>query len=205
MFQQLNQYLFQFRALSLPSFGTIRLIAQPARLDVVEHLIYAPAYEPQFSADENLSEHQMEYFGATLQKDAADVEAFFIEAGEKLKRQLEKGTLDWSGIGTFEYNNDTIYLNTKPDTLQAVPAYRVIREKTHHAVLVGDQMVMTDPNAERVVAEEKKRDIWIIIAWIAAVLALLFIAYYLYRHQFSPQASGLQTTIQPAGPQPSYQ
>jgi hypothetical protein len=205
VFQQLNQYLFQFKALSLPSFGTIRLVAQPARLDVVEHLIYAPAYEPQFSNDDQLTDHQMEYFGAALQKDAADVEAFFIKAGETLKNKVEKGTFNWGGIGHFEYNNDRIYLNANVDTLPAVPAYRVIREKTHHAVLVGDQVVMTDPAAERVVEEARKRDIWITIAWIAGILALLFIAYYLYQHQFSPQASGLQVKVQPAGPQPSYQ
>lgn len=205
MFQQLNQYLFQFKALSLPSFGTIKLIAQPARLDVVEHLIYAPAYEPQYSADDQLTDHQIEYFEAALQKDTADVEAFFIKAGETLKSKVENGTFNWSGIGTFECNNNRIYLSPKTDTLAAVPAYRVIREKTHHAVLVGDQVVITDPAAERVVAEERKRDIWIIIAWIAGILALLFIAYYLYQHQFSPQASGLQMEVEPARPQPSYQ
>ena len=206
MFQQLNQYLFQFRALCLPSFGTIRLVAQPARLDVVEHLIYAPTYEPHFSADDDdLSEHQLEYFTATLRKDEADVEAFFIKAGETLRSKVEQGAFNWGGIGTFECDNDQIFLHPKTDNLEAVPAQRVIREKTQHAVLVGDQVVMTDPAAERVVEEKRRRDMWVIVAWILTVLAVLAIAYYLYQHQASPQASGLQNTIEPAGAPRTYQ
>jgi hypothetical protein len=206
VFQQLNQYLFQFRVLCLPSFGTIRLVAQPARLDVVEHLIYAPTYEPNFSADDDdLSEHQLEYFTASLRKDEADVEAFFIKAGETLRSKVEQGAFNWGGIGTFNCNNDQIFLTPKIEALDAVPAQRVIREKTQHAVLVGDQVVMTDPAAERVVEEKRRRDVWVLIAWILTALAILFIAYYLYQHHFSPQASGLQTTIEPAGAQPTYQ
>lgn len=206
MFQQLNQYLFQFRALCLPSFGTIRLVPQPARLDVVEHLIYAPTYEPHFSADDDdLSEHQLEYFTATLRKDEADVEAFFIKAGETLRSRVEQGTFNWSGIGTFELDDEQILFNPKSEALEAVPAQRVIREKTQHAVLVGDQLVMTDPAAERVVEERRRRDVWVILAWILTVLAVLFIAYYLYQQHFSPQASGLQNTIEPAGAQQTYQ
>ena len=89
MLQQLNQYLFQFKALSLPSFGTIKLVAQPARLDVVEHLIYAPSYEPQFSAADKVSEHQLEYFAAVMQQDVAAGADFFTRARQTLKNEAQ--------------------------------------------------------------------------------------------------------------------
>ncbi len=205
MLQQLNQYLFQFKALTLPSFGTIKLVAQPARLDVVEHLIYAPAYQPHFSTDDDVSDHQVEYFSAALQKDEADVEAYFINAGEILMQQAEKGPFNWSGIGTFEYNNHKLHFNPEEaHALAPVPARRVIREGAQHTVLVGDQLIVSDPNAEAV-EDGSRRDYWVIAAWVLVVLAVLFIAYYLYQNNFSPQASGLQSGAPSAQPAPTWQ
>lgn len=206
MLQQLNQYLFQFRVLTLPSFGTIKLEAQPARLDVVEHLIYAPALQPHFTNHDDVSDHQVEYFSAALQKEEADVEGFFISAGEALLRRAEKeGTFHWTGIGTFEYSNNKLYFNPEQATaLAPVQAKRVMRENVQHSVLVGDQVVMSDPNAE-VLEERRQRDYWVIAAWIIAVLAVLFIAYFIFQQQGSPQASGLQMEVQPAQPQPTWQ
>lgn len=206
MFQQLNQYLFQFRALSLPQFGTIKLVAQPARLDVTEHLIYAPGYQPQYSADDTPSDHQLEYFAAALQKDVQAVHDFFTTAGKVLKQKATGGAFDWSGIGTFEWSNQQILFNPQAaSTLQPVPAHRVLREKTQHAVLVGDQVVMTDPAAEKVVEAKRSRDWAIVIAWVLGVLALLAIVFYLYQNHFSPQAAGTQVKVQPAAPAPTWQ
>jgi len=205
--QQLNQYLFQFRILTLPSFGTIKLEAQPARLDVVEHLIYAPALQPHFSThDDDLSDHQVEYFSAALQKDEADVEGFFISAGEALMRRAEEeGTFHWSGVGTFEYSHNKLHFNPEPATaLAPVQAKRVMREGAQHTVLVGDQIVVSDPNAE-VWEESRQRDYWVIAAWIITVLAVLLIAYFIYQQGGSPQASGLQMKVQPAQQQPTWQ
>jgi hypothetical protein len=202
--QQLNQYLFQFRSLTLPQFGTIRLVAQAARLDVVEHLIYPPAYQPQFVTNDKVSSHQLEYFATALQQDVDAATHFLTRAGQSLKSQVQAGALDWSGIGTFEYNNQQIHFNPQAShTLAPVPAKRVMREGAQHTVLVGDQVVIGDASAE--VAEEESRDYKTIAAWIIAVLALLFIAYILYQNEFSPQASGSQTKVQPAPPHTTWQ
>ena len=206
MLQQLNQYLFQFRALALPQFGTIRLIAHPARLDVVEHLVYPPAYQPQFTTDDKLSEHQLEYFAASLQQDAAFVEAYLAKAGAAIKDHLQAGVFNWGGVGTFEFTNHQIRFNPQSTgSLAPVHAQRVIRENVQHAVLQGDQVVMTDTGTERVVEESRTKDYLKIAAWVLAVLALLFIVYYLYQHQFSPQASGTSIQLQPAAPAPTWQ
>ena len=205
MLQQLNQYLFQFRSLTLPQFGTIRLSIQAARLDVVEHLIYPPVYEPHFVTNDKVSDHQLEYFAAHLQGDEDAAAEFLTKAGQALKSKVQAGPLDWSGIGTFIYNNRQLQLNPHAsETLAPVAANRVMRQNAQHTVLVGDQVVISDPTAERV-EEARRRDYWVIAAWILTVLAVLFIVYYLYRQQGSPQASGLQNKVQPAQQQPTWQ
>lgn len=205
MLQQLNQYLFQFRSLTLPQFGTIRLSMQAARLDVVEHLIYPPVYQPHFVTNDKVSDHQLEYFAAQLQADEHAAAEFLAKAGETLKSKVEAGPLDWSGIGTFIYNNRQLQLTPHTDeTLAPVAANRVMRQNAQHAVLVGDQVVISDPTAERV-EEARRRDYWVIAAWVLTVLAILFIVYYLYRQQGSPQASGLQNSVQPMQQQPTWQ
>ncbi len=207
MLQQLSDYLLQFKRVTIPSVGTIQLVPQPARLDIANHLIHAPYYEAAFSPDDEISEHQLEYFSAGPESNTESAYGVLNQWGEQLKRNIQSAPFDWSGIGTFEYQNQQILFHPQQATAALLPpvqAERVIREHAQHEVLVGERVVMSDEAGERMYEKRAARDYFIIIAWVLAVLAVLFIAYYLYRHQFQSTASGLQQKVQPGAETPSY-
>jgi hypothetical protein len=207
VYQPLSQYLLQFNRVTIPSVGTIQLVPQPAKLDIVNHLIHAPYYEATFSATDEVSQHQLEYFATGEYKDAESAYGFLKHFGEKLKFKIQSQPFSWNNVGTFEYKNQQIvfYPNgAETHLLPPVKAERVIRDKAQHAVLVGDQLVMSDEAGERLYETPRRRDYFNIIAWVLGVLALLFIVYYLYQHQFQSTASGLQRKVQPNAEAPTF-
>jgi len=207
VFQPLSQYLLQFNRVTIPSVGTIQLVPQPARLDIVNHLIHPPYYEASFSTADELSQHQLEYFAAWEFKDVESAHGFLKNFGEKLKNKIQSQPLEWTNIGTFDYKNQQLVFYPAPpetDLLPPVKAERVIRDKAQHAVLVGDQVVMSDEAGERLYDTKRRRDYFNIIAWVMGVLALLFILYYLYQHQFQSTASGLRQKVEPKVETPTY-
>ena len=206
MLPQLTAYLVQFQQVHIPSVGTVRLVQQPATLDVAGKLIHPPQVNIQFNEDGWLTRHQLWYFGSQLNEDEASTRHALQDAGIQLRKEIEHDTFTWNGIGTFTYQNQKLQFEPQPvpQYLQPVTAERVMREGVQHSVLIGDQVVLSDGHTEAV-TEERQRNWSRIAGWAFVILALFFILFYLYQHQFSPTATGLRNHVTAAPASDTYQ
>jgi hypothetical protein len=186
--------------------GTIRLVPQPAVLDVVNKQILPPHYTIRFSEDGWLTRHQLYYFGTQLHFDETATRNSLQDIGSQLKNGIQQAPLTWSSIGTFRYINDKIEFepDVLPPLLQPVAAERVLREGVQHNILVGDTVVRSDGTAQ-MAAEEDRHWKWNRIAgWAAVILSIFFIIFYLYLNQFQPTASGLHKKVTAPAPEATY-
>jgi hypothetical protein len=203
---QLAKYLLKFHQVHIPSVGTIRLVPQPAVLDVVNKQILPPHYTIRFSEDGWLTRHQLYYFGTQLHFDETATRNSLQDIGSQLKNGIQQAPLTWSSIGTFRYINDKIEFepDVLPPLLQPVAAERVLREGVQHNILVGDTVVRSDGTAQ-MAAEEDRHWKWNRIAgWAAVILSIFFIIFYLYLNQFQPTASGLHKKVTAPAPEATY-
>ena len=206
MLPQLTKYLLQFHQVHIPSLGTVRLVQQPASLDVAAKRLYPPTFALRFSEDGWLTKHQLWYFGSQLHFDEEATRNSLEDVGEQLKKSLAHQPFVWTGIGTFRYSNEQLQFEPVQleEVLQPVTAERVLREGVHHSVLVGDQVVLSNGNVEISEAEERHWNWRRIIGWAAVILSVFFIIYFLYQHQFNPTATGMFEKVRAAEPEPTY-
>lgn len=207
MLHQLTQYLLQFHQVHVPMVGTLRVVQQPASLDVASKCILPPQYILHFSEDGLLAKHQLWYFEMALKTGEAATRRALEEAGMQLKKQIEQEAFVWKGIGNFSYKDQKIIFTPQPheSLLQPVAAERVLRENVQHTVLQGDHVVLSDGSADGHELLEQPRDWSRLAGWVVVVLSLFFILFYLYQHQFQATSSGLHEKVNPAPPAATYQ
>jgi hypothetical protein len=203
---QLAKYLLKFHQVHIPTVGTIRLVPQPAVLDVVNKQILPPHYTIRFSEDGWLTKHQLYYFGTQLHFDETATRNSLQDIGNQLKKQIELAPMTWNSIGTFRYANDKIEFepHVLPPLLQPVAAERVLREGVQHDVLVGDTVVRSDGTAQDAIEEDRQWKWNRIAGWAAVILSVFFIIFYLYLNQFQPTASGLHKKTGAPAPEATY-
>ena len=206
MLPQLAKYLLKFHQVHIPSVGTIRLVPQPAVLDVANKQILPPHYTIRFSEDGWLTKHQLYYFGTQLHFDETATRNSLQDIGNQLKKQIELAPMTWNSIGTFRYANDKIEFepHVLPPLLQPVAAERVLREGVQHDVLVGDTVVRSDGTAQDAIEEDRQWKWNRIAGWAAVILSVFFIIFYLYLNQFQPTASGLHKKTGAPAPEATY-
>ncbi|MBB1282887.1 hypothetical protein HRH25_00755 [Flavisolibacter sp. BT320] len=207
VFKQLTNYLLQYRQVSIPSVGTIRLVQQPAQLDVADKIITPPSYTTAFSSDETVSEHQLAFLSAALQEEKSNVMERLSLIGERLREKIDGNGFDWKGIGWIGSSGESGVI--APGMLQPVRAERVLRQNAEHNVLVGDQELTSRHLWERKEAgemmPEKKRSVFMIVGWIMLALAILFIVFMLYQGKFRIGATGSRQSPTSYLSAPSYQ
>lgn len=206
MLAQLTRYLLQFHQVYIPSLGTIRLVQQPAWLDVANKALHPPHFTLHFTEEGWLSKHQLWYFGTQLHFDDTATRHSLNAIGAQLKKSLEQYPFTWNGIGTFAYNNQTIRFRPQQHVsiLQPITAERVLRENVQHSVRVGEQIVLSNGHSEVREAEERHWNWSRILGWATVILSLFFILFYLYQHQFNPTASGLHQRVGAEPPPATY-
>lgn len=206
MLPQLTRYLLQFHQVHIPSIGTVRVVQQPATLDVASKTIQPPQFNVQYNEDGWLGKHQLWYFSNELQTDESAARQVLEDTGIELRKEIEHRPFVWNGIGTFTYQSHKFSFEPQPQPqfLQPVAAERVLREGVQHTVLVGNQVVLSDGLAAVEAHEERSWNWSRIIGWAVVVLSLFFILFYLYQHQFSPTATSLCKTITVARPPATY-
>jgi hypothetical protein len=204
MLPQLTTYLLQFHQVHIPSVGTVRLVQQPASLDIANKIIQPPQFNIQFNEDGWLGKHQLWFFSEQLHVDENATRQALEDAGIDIRKVIEQQPFVWNSIGTFTYKNHAFHFEpaAQPQILPPVNAERVLREGVQHSVLVGDQVVVSDGHAAAEAEEERPWNWSRIIGWAAIVLSLFFILYYLYQHQFSPTATSLRKNVS-AAPAPA--
>jgi hypothetical protein len=192
VFKQLTNYLLHYRQVSIPSVGTIRLVRQPAQLDVAAKIITPPTYRTEISSNEVVPEHQLAYLSAALQEDKDRVLDRLADMGRRLQQKVNESGFDWKGIGWIGQPADAAAVT--PAMLQPIPAERVLRQDAEHSVLVGDQEMtstqMSGKKEEIVATAGSERSVQIIVGWVLLALAILFIVFLLYQGKFRVGATG---------------
>jgi hypothetical protein len=191
VFNQLTNYLLQYKRVSIPSVGTIQLIQQPAQLDAAGKLILPPTFSVTIKENGGVSEHQLSFLSAALKKEKETVRQSLAETGLWLSEKINGKGFDWKGIGFIQQNNNDLIIPA--EALDSVPAEPVLQQDTEHTIQVGDQQMTAAQVAnlkEKRVVTEKNRSIFMIIGWIILLLAILYILFVLYQGKFRVGASG---------------
>ena len=207
VFKQLTNYLLQYRQVSIPSVGTIRLVQQPAQLDVASKIITPPSYTTAINNDETVSDHQLMFLSAALQEEKDHVLKRLSALGQNLQSNMQESGFNWKGIGWIGTSGEAEAVH--PAILQPVRAERVMRPDAEHSVLVGDQELTSRHLADRKeageVVPEKKRSVLMTVGWILLALAILFIVFMLYQGKFRIGATGSRQSPTSYVTAPSYQ
>jgi hypothetical protein len=204
---QLTRYLLQFHQVYIPSVGTIRLVQQPAQLDVASKQIRPPYFTFQFSEDGRITKHQLWQFSSQLHFDETATRKALEDAGAHLKQHIQQQPFTWHEIGTFRIADHKMVFEPQEHApiLQPVVAERVLREHVQHSVLVGDQLVLSDGHAQILEAEQRHWNWSRILGWAAVILSVFFILFYLYQHQFEATATGLHQHVEADTPHNTYE
>jgi hypothetical protein len=202
----LTRYLIQFQQVHVPTVGTLKLVQQPASLDVANKIIHPPQFTLRFSEDGWLTKHQLWYFGTLLEANETGTREALQDAGLQMRKAIERAAFTWNGLGTFTYIDHKIQFEPQlqEPVLQPVAAERVLREGVQHSVLVGDQVVFSNGTSEVIEQDVKHRNWAMVAGWAAVVLAIFFIVFYLYQHHFQSTATGLQNKIEAPQPAATY-
>jgi hypothetical protein len=174
MFNVITSSFFQKKTCVLPGIGTLTLVIHTAESDFPNKQIKAPAEEIVFSPGQP---------GEKLFNE-------FSAISELMKKKLEQeGLVEITGIGMFTKTIDgnIAFTPVIPDEnlQQPVTAVRVIRERSEHAMLVGDKETTNKMMTEFLNEETPAAKKWKLWAIILGVAALLLLAIYLYLNGFS--------------------
>ena len=171
----LQNYLFQYKNLSLEGLGTLRLKAVAATLDFPNKLVHPPSAELVFTPQEQSAAHLYQWLARELAIspfEAQDqVQQFTRMAGNDLR---EKQQFEWPTLGTFlQEAGGGIQFNPSWKPLAVampIKAERVIRSGASHTIRVGEE-VHTNAEMEEIITSlnQKPRKLW----WVAALVLLL--------------------------------
>ncbi len=192
MLSALTEYFIKHKRLYIPSLGSFRLIELPATLDFADRFIYPPTCQVGFFEKEELDEDQIIFISESLGVDTDNAERQLLELGQHLKNKIQQSAFNLKGLGRLEYLNEKFVFHPyEKSLLLPVTANKVIRENTHHAVLVGEQEMQSNNMHEVRHIRAKEIPVYILIALIILILAVVFIAYRFYSKGFTTSAAGL--------------
>jgi hypothetical protein len=206
MYPELYRYFIQHKNLSLPGIGNFVLERKPAEADFINKCIHPPLFSISLQADDAKPSSKF-YLWLAAAFNISEREAIirFNDFVFDLKKQINEGAkIEWSGMGIISKGlGDNIrFVNEelKP-VLQPVFAEKLIREKAEHAVLVGERERTSAEMTELLSNPAKQVNYWWVLPLSIALLAIMFIGWYLSGKGLSPSSSGNCTKIAtaPAG------
>ncbi len=207
MYQHLATYLYKYKEVNIPEVGTIRLVPQPATLDMGDKMMFPPAYTLEHSSGGILPESQLTYLSLYSPGSKDAVLEQLQTSSNQLVAYLETGAFAWSGIGKIEKNNNAIKLSPAlpvASGLQPVPALKVWRQNVAHTVRRGETEGLSSDYKQESKLKKEKTSAAIIAGWIILALAIGFIGFHLYQNSFSPSSSGTRMKVEPKPIAPSH-
>jgi hypothetical protein len=197
----ITKYLLQHKRVSIPHVGSFELKTRPPQQDFAANQVLAPVFITEYSSVDEVPDHQFRYFSQVRGHDKESVEQELLVFGQRLKETIQRRSLNWKGFGVLEAEDQGIVFQPQEirlGSLQPVPAARVIRPSAQHRVLVGEQDLSSkqaNDILQQPAAAPPKRSWADLIGWIVLALAVLAIAFLLYRHSFSPTSGGLKKRV----------
>jgi hypothetical protein len=195
VFQPLTKYLLRHKQLSIPSIGTFTIEEEPARFDFGEKIILPPATRAVYHEGSELPEAQVSFLSRELQLDAGDVKNRLHSFGNVLRGALQQEPVFWGGLGILELRGNKVVLQPGASLLlEPVPAQKVIRDDALHLVRRGEDRVEFSFRPEEAIVA-RHRTPFRQVAWTLVVLAVLFIAFWVYRQGSVTGATGLTMRV----------
>lgn len=188
MLNLLTKYLFQYKSVSIPNVGTFQIVQQPPQLNIADKIILPPSYVVEIRKEGEVTDHQLNFLDAILQRGREDIHRDLRFFGNKLQEKINGPGFTWDGLGTITRSTQSLPISI--GALEPIPAERVLRQDARHKVLVGDQQRLSGGIPEEVEIAGKKRSIFVVIGWVLLLLSILFIALYLYNGKFRMNATG---------------
>lgn len=190
MFHQLTKYLFHYKQVSIPSVGTLYLVQQPARLNVVDKLIEPPGYLAELKTEQAVTDHQLDFLSRALKAEKETVRRNLQELGDRLQRKIQNDGFEWKGIGWLRQAGHQFAV--LPEAMEPIPAAKVLRQNAEHSVLVGDQQLTSTQIAgqREGFIVRGRTSVWMIIGWVLLFLSILYIVFVLYLGKFRFGATG---------------
>jgi hypothetical protein len=188
-----TKYLLRYRRVCIPNVGTFEIVAQSPQLDVADKRITSPVYFTRHIQDDSVPDHQFLFLssGGTNEK---DLQHELYSFGERLKRQIQNSPFHWKGFGTLRYQSSAVLFEPdeiRLDSLQSLPAEKIIRQNVQHNMLVGDQEMTSQQVTEVLGRVEYKRPWYIILGWTLLIVSAVAIIIYLYMHNFETSSTGI--------------
>jgi hypothetical protein len=187
--------LLQYKKLCIPHIGTFEMVENAPEFNVVDQLILPPSFRLHLHTDDFVPEHQVNYLATSIHKDGETVREELDSLGKRIKNKVQKQPFSLNGFGTISSVSNSISFNAEPVRVlgfDPVSAVRMIRENVEHSMLVGDQQMTSRQMTDTLSQSGKKRSYAVLIGWILFILALLAIAFILYKEGFNPLSSGLR-------------
>lgn len=187
MYQHLYLYLVQYKELALPGIGTFVLERSPATIDFPGKKIVPPVYSIGLEPSSYLPGQRFFHWLAAI-LGISDREAIFRfnDFSFELKKSLADGDrIIWNGIGELKKGESgEIILDPEPgiNIEKAIPLEKILRDKTEHKVRVGEEERSSVEMSSLLEKEDDKKISWWVFSVALAILALMFIGWYLSEH-----------------------
>ena len=202
----LNSYLHQHKIITIPGVGSIYILASPAITDFANKRLFPASYSYRFDKYNDTPTPDFYSYLATkngmTENEAIDWYQDF--ASQVRSRINTDGFYQWPAIGQLKKDESgdlVIEAQSKVlATLAPVPAKRVIRKDTKHAILVGDKEKTNLQMSEILLDAEtpqprRKKETWVIYAVVLFVIAAAIIIFHFSNNGLRWGATGNQEKI----------
>ena len=195
----LSYYLLTFHRLPMPGIGTLLLKRQPARLQILEKQIEAGGYMIEWTGEADQDNHIVRWLAGQMNISLEASAELFQTYINQLTQILQlENKIQWGSWGSLEKKEEgQMFFNGSVIRVighASVPAEKVVRKKSDHSVLVGDQTFSADDMQEKLQKSfVKVRHHWIIITVALLGMAVLTMIYlfaadrnFIHSHQQQP-------------------
>jgi len=189
MIEILNSYLIQHKSLSIPGLGTVYLEKIPAISDFANRRILPPSFKFRF--DKYFDAPDKEFFSyLAANSNVQEYEAIkqYNEFAYELRNSIRKDDqFIWPQVGVLmrDHNGEILFRSEtiQPEFLKPVPANRVMRHDTKHAILVGERERTAEDMAQMLGEEvHVEKESWWTYALIIFAVALILLFFRFYQH-----------------------
>ncbi len=195
MLPELTAYLFHYKKVCIPFIGCFEVRQLPANVNFAGTLINPPKITFTFYRSEKVPEHQLTFLAENNNTNPAIALNELKEFGNNIENELSRGIFEWKGIGVLKKNGegniDFISDDVKFPYLLPVEVEKIIHESPKAEVLQTDDMEVTATSHNETKTATKENSLMIV--WVLILLALIFIAYQLYKYHFTSEAAGNKT------------
>jgi hypothetical protein len=194
----LTKYLIQYKRVCIPYIGTFEIVQQSPRLNIADKLFTPPGFTTLYRRQDAVSDHQFHYIAIASKEEKEKLQEELSLFGQKLQQKIQHTPFSWKGFGTLSYSANELVFEPQEmqlESLQRVPADKVIRKNEAHQMLVGDREMNSHEAAEGIHTRRVTYPVYLILGWVILLLAIATIAYFLYLNRFEPSGAGLKLPL----------